>query len=132
MMRNDWRSQLMVLIGLGIAVIPALAADETSTNAVLSKITFDLDRISPTGLIGREGSWRSLSYEFCIPRQPETLTEVQSIDPSLHISRSPGRIGCRADQYLCIGETRQPQWRDILLQLVRLDYIERIDEFYGE
>jgi hypothetical protein len=98
----------------------------------LTKITFDLEPISPEGLIGKGDGLRSQSYEFCIPDQAEKIAEVKAIDPSLKLYRSPGRMGCRTDQWLAIGETHQPRWQQILLNLAQLDYIERIDPFWGE
>lgn len=97
------------------------------------KITFDLSGLSAAGLIGPETGRRSISYEFCIPATAAHLTEVTTIDPSVqHFSGSRGRIGCTRDQYLCIGDTNQPNWHEILLTLASLDYIERIDQFFGE
>jgi hypothetical protein len=108
-----------------------------STSQVLSsnkvmKITFDLSKISENGLVGAVGSLRSLSYEFCIPADKKYLTEVRSLDPSVQVSRSPGRIGCTKEQYLVMGDTHQARWRDVLMAIARLDYVQRIDEFVGE
>jgi len=47
-------------------------------------------------------------------------------------SVSPSRIGCTGDQVLCIGETHQPGWRSVLVQLSALDYIDRIDQSFAE
>lgn len=98
----------------------------------LKKITFDLEHISPEGLIGKGDGLRSQSYEFCIPDQAPQIAEVKAIDPSLRLYRSRGRIGCRNDQWLAIGETHQPHWKQILLNLAHLNYIKRIDPFWGE
>lgn len=96
------------------------------------KITFDLGKISTEGLVGTAGGLRSLSYEFCIPVEEKRLAEVRTIDLSVQISRSPGRIGCTKDQYLVIGHTHQARWRDVLVAIARFDYVQRIDEFVGE
>jgi hypothetical protein len=105
---------------------PVLAENGTD------KITFDLSMISEAGLIGDATSLRAMNYEFCIPAQAKSLATVQKIDPSLIYSRSPGRIGCQKDQYLCIGSTHQPQWREVLLQLAALSFVEKIAPFWGE
>lgn len=102
------------------------------SNLVLQKITFDLSQISLDGLIGPPDGRRSLSYEFCIPATENHLNEVRSINPAIQISRSPGRIGCTQNQYLCIGETLTPQWREVLIAIAKLDYVQRIDQFFGE
>ncbi|MGC8712936.1 MAG: hypothetical protein ACP5RH_11140 [Leptodesmis sp.] len=102
------------------------------SDSVLNKITFDLSQISPDGLIGPPDGQRSLSYEFCIPATENHLNEVRSINPAIQISRSPGRTGCTQNQYLCIGETHTPQWREVLIAIAKLDYVQRIDQFFGE
>jgi hypothetical protein len=101
-------------------------------DSIRDKITFDLSDISPEGLIGNQQSLRSVGYEFCIPAQADTLKAVKAIDPTVQFSRSRGRIGCQSNQYLCIGETHQPDWKTVLLKLAELDYVKRIDRFWGE
>jgi hypothetical protein len=97
------------------------------------KITFDISQISPEGLIGPPGGLRSLSYEFCIPAQDQFIEEVKSIDPNITIfPQSRGRIGCNSEQYLCLNDTHNPRWQEILFSLASLDFIEKIDRFYGE
>ena len=96
------------------------------------KITFDLGQISAEGLIGKEGGQRSMAYEFCIPANPQTLAEVKDIDSTVQYSRSPGRIGCQSDEYLCIGHTHQNNWREVLNQLAQLEYVKQINPFWGE
>ena len=105
-----------------------LRSQVVSSNRVM-KITFDL---SVDGLVGSAEAQRSLSYEFCIPADQKYLAEVRALDPSVQISRSPGRIGCTKNQYLVIGDTHQSQWRDVLMAIAHLDYVQRIDEFVGE
>ncbi|MEX0271994.1 hypothetical protein AB3R30_22980 [Leptolyngbyaceae cyanobacterium UHCC 1019] len=108
------------------------SAAQVSSSSRVMKITFDLGKISTEGLVGTAGSLRSLSYEFCIPVNEKRLAEVRAIDLSVQISRSPGRIGCTKDHYLVIGHTHQARWRDVLMAIARLDYVQRIDEFVGE
>jgi hypothetical protein len=33
---------------------------------------------------------------------------------------------------LCLGSTHQPGWRSVLERLAALDYVARIDRFWGE
>lgn len=103
------------------------------SKATMKKITFDISEISPEGLIGESNSLSSVSYEFCIPANDEYLTEIQTINPEInYYSQSRGRIGCNRNQYLCIGDTHNPRWKEILISIASLDYVERIDRFYGE
>ena len=120
-----------VITGL---ILTAIAATPQTMRAdsIRDKITFDLSAISPEGLIGNQQSLRSVCYEFCIPAQPDTRKEVKAIDQTVQFSRSRGRIGCQNHQYLCIGETHQPEWKTVLLKLAELDYVKRIDRFCGE
>lgn len=100
---------------------------------ILDKIKFDISLISPDGLIGPPDGLRSISYEFCIPAIHEAVKTIHTIDSQIDIDRqSPGRIGCGKNQYLCIGHTHNKQWKDILLAVASLDYVERIEEFLGE
>ncbi|MDX2229140.1 MAG: hypothetical protein NW220_05865 [Leptolyngbyaceae cyanobacterium bins.349] len=108
----------------------AIPASQAATP--LTKITIDLTRISPAGLVGPPDGLRSMSYEFCIPRHEAAIAEIQAIDPTLQYARSPGRIRCSQDQYLVIGNTHKPNWREILTKLAQLDYVQRIDQFFGE
>lgn len=95
------------------------------------KISFDWSKLSNEGLTPESNV--SLSYEFCIPATEEHWAEVRSIDPSVEIfPHSKGRIGCRSDQSLCIGNTHQSNWRSILLEIAELAYVERIDRVFWE
>lgn len=132
---------LKVLLLMFVILSPGLLACKLSnqnssqmtvSDSVLNKITFDLSQISPDGLTGPPNGRRSLSYEFCIPATEKHLNEVRLINPAIQISRSPGRIGCTKNQYLCVGETHTPQWREVLVAIAKLDYVQRIDQFFGE
>lgn len=112
---------------------PKVLSQNLTTDPILNKITFDISQISTDGLIGSSGAKRYLSYEFCIPANKQAVEAIQTIDPTINIYRqSSGRIGCQDSQYLCIGETDNKQWKQILLSIAQLDYVERIDQFWGE
>jgi hypothetical protein len=122
---------LALLIGVTGCATPQPRAQWPLGNA--AKITFRLDDIRPDGLRGRPGGLVSVSYEFCIPADDRAYQEVRRIDPSVRIHRdSPGRIGCSSDQALCIGETHQPRWRDVLRELTSLPYVVEIRECHFE
>ena len=92
------------------------------------KITFDLGQFNEAGLRGPSDGLVALDYEFCIPDTPEHKQQVRSIDPTVQfMCGSRGRIGCDATQCLCLGSTHQSNFRQVLLELAALDYIERID-----
>jgi META domain len=113
------------------AVPPAAGTGETGDPS--RKVTFDLDQIDPTGLSGPPGGQVAVGYEFCIPATPGHLAEVQGIDPGVRAQPgSPGRIGCGPGQVLFLGSTHQPGWRSVLERLAALDYVARIDRFWGE
>ena len=59
--------------------------------------------------------------------------EVRRIDSSVQIyPGSSGRIACAKDQALCIGQTHQPRWREVLKGLTSLKYISEIRESFFE
>ena len=96
-------------------------------DAVSTKIQFNLSEFNDDGLYGPPDGLRAAMYEFCIPAVADLAAEVASIDPTIQIyASSPGRIGCSSDEYLCIGSTGQPGFRDVLANLAQLDYVTRI------
>jgi hypothetical protein len=96
-------------------------------DAVSTKIHFDLSEFNDGGLYGPPDGLRTAMYEFCIPARDDLAAEVASIDPSIQISASsPGRIRCSSDEYLCIGSTGQPGFREVLANVAQLDYVSRI------
>ncbi|ACB53197.1 hypothetical protein cce_3849 [Crocosphaera subtropica ATCC 51142] len=124
----------LLICMLLIQVLPSkLLSEDFTTNPILDKITFDISEISADGLIGSVDGLRYLSYEFCIPGNEQAVERIKTIDSTINIYRqSPGRINCQNNQYLCVGETHNKQWKEILLSIAKLDYVERIDQFWGE
>ncbi len=122
----------LTAIAMTVALSSSVDAEMSEIPAD-SKIRFDLDQLDEAGLYGPADGKRSLSYEFCIPYTFQAITTVQAIDPTAVIYlHSPGRIGCRADEVLAIGETHQPGYRDVLTTLASLDTVDRIEQFFGE
>lgn len=100
---------------------------------LLSKIYFDLSKLNDYGLYGAPDGLQSVSYEFCIPKLEKLVNEVQSIDSTIIIYKdSPGRIGCSEDEYLCIGNTHQKNYREVLHKLAELEYIKKIAQSFFE
>jgi hypothetical protein len=144
----DRRRRLLTALaglGVGLSAVPWAATDvgvsaggapeagPGGSAGPLRKVTFDLDQIDPAGLSGAPGGQVAVGYEFCIPATPGHLAEVQGIDPSVRAQPgSPGRIGCGPGQVLLLGSTHQPGWRSVLERLAALDYVARIDRFWGE
>lgn len=102
------------------------------TEEQVQKIRFDLSELDESGLLGPKGGKVALDYEFCIPREEQYRKEVESIDPSLKIQTVKGRIGCGRDQYLCLGNTHQEHYREVLYRLAGLGYVERIERAFFE
>lgn len=126
---EEMKSELMILL----VVLLAAGCSDPQGGGTSKKITFDLENINEEGLEGPADGLRAVSYEFCIPREEEKVTEVKRIDPTVEVyASSPGRIGCSSGEYLCIGNTHQPGFRKVLYRLAALDYIERIDQAFFE
>jgi hypothetical protein len=108
----------------------AEARDQIDTR---SKITFNLEQLNEKGLYGQPDGLRALHYEFCIPGDPRHAAEVRQIDPTIQIFKtSPGRVGCTEGEYLCVGNTHQPDFRMVLYKLANLPYVKRIDQAFFE
>ena len=98
-----------------------------------TKLRFDLNRVDADGLQGPPDGLRALDYEYCIPDRPEAIEAVREIDPSVQFHKhSPGRVGCGADQLLCLGHTHQPDHGAVLDRLTRLPFIAEIREAHFE
>jgi hypothetical protein len=96
----------------------------TSPEFALKKINFNINDIDEKGLVGPADGKRLVAYKFSIPLKRARQKEVLAIDSSVKFFKSS-----TAHQYDCIGEGGT---RDVLLKLANLDYIRRIDPFYGE
>jgi heat shock protein HslJ len=118
---------------LALTLVRGTAAASTSAATARSGIRFDLDRLNADGLQGPPDGLRALHYEYCIPDRPEAVREVTAIDPTLQIQRgSPGRVGCGADELLCLGHTHQPGHRAVLDRLAALPFVAEIREAFFE
>jgi hypothetical protein len=122
---------VLTTLALGSGQIQVQAADRSSEMNLRAKITFDLDQLNDQGLYGPANGLRALAYEFCIPADPWLQAQVKAIDPTLVISAgSKGRIRCSPDEYLCLGNTHQPEFRAVLLKLASLTYVKQINQCF--
>ncbi|MGB3202839.1 MAG: hypothetical protein WBA99_18175 [Nodosilinea sp.] len=112
-----------VVLSLAVACQAVPSAHSSASD----KIAFDLSTLDENGLYGSPGGKRSLDYEFCIPNGDAYAQAVGAIDPSTRFfPQSRGRIGCGENEVLAIGNTNQPDYDTILIELANLDYIDRI------
>lgn len=123
------RGWLWVLV-LGVVWGCTAAADGERRAA--AKIRFDLSVLDAAGLYGPADGLRALDYGFCIPDRRKAVAGVRDIDARVRVLRSPGRIGCAPHELLCIGNTHQPGYRDVLAALARLSYVTRIEPIFFE
>jgi len=126
------RISLSALVLLGIWLFVSNCESEKTVDPG-AKIKFDTDVLNAQGLQGPPDGLRSLSYEFCVPKDDVKLEQVKRIDPSIRFQGgSPGRIGCTEEEVLAIGNTHQDNFKEILLEIARLEYIEEIREVHFE
>ena len=123
---------LAVAVAAGACSAPEKTPSATEPE-IMQKIRFDLDALNKDGLYGPPGGLRAMDYEFCIPAEKKYIDEVRRIDPTVTVqAHSPGRIGCGEDQVLCIGNTHQENFRQVLYKLASLPYVQRIEPCYFE
>ena len=123
---------MAVLLSVSGSTHP-LTLSGDSDASVMEKIRFDLSVLDDDGLYGPPDGRRALHYEFCIPATETHADQVRAIDPTIQVMRgSRGRIGCTADQFLCIGSTHQADFRGVLNRLAELPYIDRIEQSFAE
>lgn len=126
----------ILIIAVVISVsgpVQGKADEEKSRADSEDKITFNLNQLNDQGLYGPPGGLRALSYEFCIPADSRLANQVKAIDPTVVIySNSKGRSRCSGYKYLCIGNTHQPEFRAVLLNLAGLPFVKRINQCFFE
>lgn len=99
--------------------------------AAEEKMNFSFSKLDKKGLIKDRGT--SLAFEFCIPNTEENLNEIKAIDESIAIYKSSqGRIGCGPNEILCIGETVDKDYKNILIEISKLSYVQSINESFFE
>ncbi|MEJ2091691.1 MAG: hypothetical protein P8X65_05800 [Syntrophobacterales bacterium] len=127
---------MVILFSLFLSLYPLLSDCRAEAQVQVdprSKITFNLEQLNESGLYGPPGGLRALHYEFCIPGDPGHEAEVRRIDPTIQIFKtSPGRVRCTEGEYLCVGNTHQPDFRMVLYKLANLPYVKRIDQAFFE
>lgn len=91
-------------------------------------VAFDLDDLDPEGrYTPSDGKPRHLTYEFCIPIRDDVMADVSATDATaLCTEVSPGTGGCGKGEMLCVGNTRQSEFREVLHRLAAKPYIDEI------
>ncbi len=100
--------------------------------AAWKKIKLDFKQLDESGLSGSGKGKVAMNYEFCIPALKKNWLEVQKIDPSAQKTTGKGRVGCKEDQWLIIGNTHQKNYQRVLFRLASLEYVQRIEPVYWE
>lgn len=96
------------------------------------KIELNFKKIDTEGLRGGAKGKVAVDYEFCIPADPKAWKKVRSIDPSAKQVKGRGRVGCKENQWLVIGNTHQENYQRVLYELASLPYVARIVETVWE
>lgn len=73
------------------------------------------------------------NYEFCIPYDDKYLNEIKKIDETIKcFSGSTGRIGCKNNEYLCLGNNSKKDIKSNLCKLSSLEYVDYLTETISE
>ncbi len=125
-------AQRLIISALVMLTAPTACFSQQAEQAHdAGKIKFRLDDIRADGLRGPADGLVAVSYEFCVPADAASIAEVKRLDPSVQISPGArGRVGCKVDQALCIGNTHQKGWRGVLEKLAALAYVKEIRECF--
>lgn len=124
---------LLASIFLLLAVGCNGSKKSTASEAVLSKIKFSLDDIDEDGRYGPADGKRLLDYEFCIPKTLGHIDQIKKINPAIQMPEgSSGRINCPKSEQLCLGNTGQEDWKGILLDIARQDFVQEIRQNFYE
>lgn len=126
---------IMVIVSLSFYSVSCCTNNQLvgKNQSVIKKIAFDIDSLNEEGLYGPPDGLHALDYKFCIPMSDEFKNEVEKIDPSIRIYHgNESQQGCGNEEYLCIGNTHQKDFKQKLIRLTSLDYIIRIDRMIWE
>ena len=97
----------------------------------LEKLDFDIHTFDKDGLIGPPTGKVSVDYQFCIPSGDAYLEKILAVDPDLKQMRKYiGREGCSEGQLAFMGSTHTPRYKEILLRLSALEFIEKIERIW--
>ncbi len=111
------RADFIILIALvGILIFGFIWNYETTTDCVIEKISFDYINIS------------DVNYEFCIPNDNETLSNIYSVDSN--ITCSSGASNCTETDLLCTGSTVNKNTQDVLCKLSLIASISSITQSF--
>ena len=104
-----------------------------SEESALKKISFDIGMLNAEGLYGEPEGLVSLDYKFCIPMNDDYKTEVAKLDTTINFHDGTGiKDGCSKNEYLCIGNTHQKDFKKVVIRLASLNYVQRIDQMFWE
>jgi hypothetical protein len=134
-MPSDTRTRfLLFLLALLWTLAAGCAGRGTDTRGeALEKIAFDLSQFNADGLRGPPDGLRALHYEFCIPADQQVADEVMAIDSTVQVFvEEKGRIRCSGEEFLCLGNTHQKNFEEVLLSLAALPYVRTIEETFFE
>ncbi len=132
-MKREVTAIILVVLAAPLIGFSEPARENAVQPAEAGKIKFRLDNIRADGLRGPADGLVAVSYEFCVPADAAIYAEVKRRDPSVQISPGArGRVGCKAGEALCIGNTHQADWRRVLVGLAVLEYVKEIRECFFE
>ncbi len=130
---NVSRNRTTLCIATCATLLLSACSDFNVQGMPPEKVDFDLSQLDAEGLYGPPDGKQALSYEFCIPANPDNIAQVLAIDPTAIIYRhSPGREQCTQSQRLVIGNTHQGNYRATLEALAQLEYVTRIRQTFFE
>jgi hypothetical protein len=122
----------ITMVALALLGLSCGRGQGTATEAG-QKIEFSVSDLDDEGLRGPPDGKVAVAYEFCIPDNEDCRARVREIDSTVQfMPGSKGRIGAGPGQCLCIGSTHQKDYRQVLRDLAKLPFVERIIECHFE
>lgn len=133
------KNQYLIFKIIPLAIILLLTACTSQKNNFTNKdeqaeqkIIFDLNILNEQGLYGPPDGLRILDYKFCIPKNEKYKIEIASIDSTIKFYDGTGFNNCSKEEILCIGNTHQKNFRQVLIKLASLNYIKIIEQMNWE
>lgn len=132
-------NQFLLILGISLFGLCSCTSSQKVEPATVvnddcnyKKIKFDIYELDKRGQLGTENNKTTLDFEFCIPNNPDFLTEVKNIDSSLASQKGKGRSNCSEEHLLIVGNTYNKDFKKILCKISQLEYVKEINQTLWE
>jgi len=110
---------------------------DEATSATVENLIFEINKEAGTTLVmvthDLELAAKTQRVIKMRGGKEEYAVRLKKINPKIKIAeKGRGRIGCTRAEQLCIGTTSQENWKHILMETAKLDFVKSIERTFYE